>query len=105
LFNRFATYNGSNPYKAPALMNMISHLEFNLGAYLPKRYASNYNTFGQTSRENVEIKYNTTVETLNVESNNKIASIKSNGVSYPLILWQRYRYSCTTNIYCQILLL
>jgi phytoene dehydrogenase-like protein len=50
LFNRFATYNGSNPYKAPALMNMISHLEFNLGAYLPKRYASNYNTFGQTSR-------------------------------------------------------
>jgi phytoene dehydrogenase-like protein len=32
---------------------------------------------------NVEIKYNTTVETLNVESNNKIASIKSNGVSYP----------------------
>ena len=37
LFNRFATYNGSNPYKAPALMNMISHLEFNLGAYLPKK--------------------------------------------------------------------
>jgi phytoene dehydrogenase-like protein len=25
---------------------------------------------------NVEIKYNTTVETLNVESNNKIASLK-----------------------------
>jgi hypothetical protein len=23
--------------KAPALMNMISHLEFNLGAYLPKK--------------------------------------------------------------------
>jgi phytoene dehydrogenase-like protein len=31
----------------------------------------------------VEIKYNATVKTLNVESNNKIASIKSNGVSYP----------------------
>jgi phytoene dehydrogenase-like protein len=54
-------------------MNMISHLEFNLGAYLPKRYASN-NTFGQLAEEaNVEIKYNTTVETLNVESNNKIS--------------------------------
>ncbi len=36
LFNRYATYNGSNPYKAPALLNIIPHLEFNLGAYIPK---------------------------------------------------------------------
>jgi hypothetical protein len=51
-----------------ALMNMISHLEFNLGAYLPKRYASNYNTFGQTSRKKLMWKLNNTnVETLNVE--------------------------------------
>ena len=31
LFNRYATYNGSNPYKAPALLNMIPHLESNIG--------------------------------------------------------------------------
>lgn len=36
LFNRYATYNGSNPYQAPALLNMIPHLEFGLGAYLPE---------------------------------------------------------------------
>jgi phytoene desaturase len=36
IFDRFATYNGSNPYKAPALLNMIPHLEFNLGTYYPK---------------------------------------------------------------------
>lgn len=36
LFNRYATYNGSNPYKAPATLNIIPHLEHNLGAYLPK---------------------------------------------------------------------
>lgn len=84
LFNRFATYNGSNPYKAPALMNMISHLEFNLGAYLPKKGMHQITTHLVKLAEeaNVEIKYNTTVETLNVESN-KIASIKSNGISYP----------------------
>lgn len=35
LFNRFATYNGSSPYKAPAMLNMISHLEINKGVYLP----------------------------------------------------------------------
>jgi len=35
LFNRYATYNGSNPYKAPATLNVIPHLEFFYGAYLP----------------------------------------------------------------------
>ena len=85
LFNRFATYNGSNPYKAPALMNMISHLEFNLGAYLPKKGMHQITTHLVKLAEeaNVEIKYNSAVETLNIESNNRITSIKSNGVSYP----------------------
>lgn len=36
LFDRFATYNGSNPYEAPAILNMIPHLEFNLGTFYPK---------------------------------------------------------------------
>lgn len=36
LFNRFATYNGSNPYKAPAMLSLISNLEHNEGAYYPK---------------------------------------------------------------------
>ena len=33
LFNRFATYNGSNPFLAPATLNVIPHLEHQLGAY------------------------------------------------------------------------
>lgn len=36
LFNRFASYNGSSPFEAPAMLNMISHLELNDGAYLPE---------------------------------------------------------------------
>ena len=35
LFDRYATYNGSNPYQAPATLNVISHLEHNLGAFFP----------------------------------------------------------------------
>jgi len=35
LFDRYATYNGSDPFRAPATLNMIAHLEHNLGAYLP----------------------------------------------------------------------
>jgi diapolycopene oxygenase len=35
-FNRFATYNGSSPYKAPATLNVIPHLETELGAFYPQ---------------------------------------------------------------------
>lgn len=36
LFNRYASYNGSSPFKSPAMLNMISHLELNIGAFIPK---------------------------------------------------------------------
>jgi phytoene desaturase len=36
LFNRYATYNGSNPYKAPAMLSLIPHLEMNDGTYYPR---------------------------------------------------------------------
>jgi phytoene desaturase len=37
LFDRYATYNGSNPYKAPGVLNSIPHLEFGIGAYFPEK--------------------------------------------------------------------
>lgn len=36
LFNRYATYNGSNPYRAPGMLGMIPHLEHNEGAFYPE---------------------------------------------------------------------
>lgn len=36
LFNRYATYNGSDPYQAPATLNIIPYLEMGLGAYFPE---------------------------------------------------------------------
>ncbi|QEM14288.1 1-hydroxycarotenoid 3,4-desaturase CrtD [Mucilaginibacter rubeus] len=35
-FDRYATYNGSNPYHAPATLNVIPHLEQHFGAYFPE---------------------------------------------------------------------
>lgn len=35
-FDRYATYNGSNPYTAPATLNVIPHLEQHYGAYFPE---------------------------------------------------------------------
>lgn len=36
LFDRYATYNGSDPYKAPGMLSLIPHLEHNEGAWYPK---------------------------------------------------------------------
>ena len=37
IFNRYATYNGSNPFLAPGILNVISHLELNKGVFLPNK--------------------------------------------------------------------
>jgi len=37
LFDRYATYNGSNPYQAPAMLNMIPYLEHGIGTFLPEK--------------------------------------------------------------------
>ena len=36
VFNRYATYNGSSPYKTPAMMAIIPHLEHNVGTFFPE---------------------------------------------------------------------
>ena len=36
LFNRYATYNGSDPFQAPATLNVIPYIEYGLGGYYVK---------------------------------------------------------------------
>ena len=33
LFNRYATYNGSDPFRAPATLNIIPHVEYGIGGW------------------------------------------------------------------------
>ncbi|WP_018527721.1 phytoene desaturase family protein [Alkalispirochaeta alkalica] len=35
-FDRYATYNGSNPYEAPGTLALIPHVEYGLGAWAPE---------------------------------------------------------------------
>ncbi|MCC6701464.1 MAG: phytoene desaturase [Fluviicola sp.] len=37
IFDRYATYNGSNPYMAPGILNIIPHLEFGIGTFFPTK--------------------------------------------------------------------
>lgn len=84
LFNRYATYNGSNPYKSPGLMNMISHLEFNLGAFLPPQgmHQITKHLVNLAIEAGVVIKYNEQVEALEVNQSRLIETVKSNGINH-----------------------
>ncbi len=37
LFDRYATYNGSDPYRTPATLNIIAHLEHTEGTWFPDK--------------------------------------------------------------------
>ncbi|TAF67825.1 MAG: phytoene desaturase [Cytophagales bacterium] len=79
LFNRYATYNGSDPYKAPATLNLIPHLEVNLGAYIPKggMYAITKGIVKLAEDIGVQFRYNTKVQEI-VLQNGKAIGIKVN---------------------------
>lgn len=69
LFNRYATYNGSNPYKAPGILNIIPHLEFNKGAYFPRGGMHSITTSltELAKRKGVQFNFGTMVERIVVE--------------------------------------
>tara|TARA_B100000683_G_C12435328_1_gene533622 strand:+ start:97 stop:1047 length:951 start_codon:yes stop_codon:yes gene_type:complete len=71
IFNRYATYNGSNPFKAPAILNLISHLEINQGAYFPENgMRSIANLLERLCLEmGVQIHTNSKVEQIDVDQN------------------------------------
>lgn len=80
LFNRYATYNGSNPYKAPGILNIIPHLEFNKGAYFPKggMYHITESIYELAKTLGVKFHFNSKVEKILVE-NKKAKGVNVNG--------------------------
>ncbi len=64
LFDRFATYNGSNPYVAPATLQVIAHLEHNIGAFFPEggMYRIVEKLQAQAAKLGVRFHWNTPVE-------------------------------------------
>lgn len=64
LMDRFATYNGSSPYNAPATLAVIPHVEFAYGAWYPRGgvHAVALAMAGVAERHGVQTQYNTTVQ-------------------------------------------
>ncbi len=83
LFNRYATYNGSNPYKAAATLNIIAHLEHNLGAYIPEKgmYSLIEILYKSASDMGVKFNFNRQVEKI-ITENSSVKGVKVNGDTY-----------------------
>ena len=64
LFDRYATYNGSDPYRAPGILNIIPHLEYNKGAFFPKggMHHITESLFGLAKQKSVKFHFNSKVE-------------------------------------------
>lgn len=69
LFNRYATYNGSDPHQAPATLNIIPHLEHNIGAFFPREgmYQITSSLVNLAQDLGVEVKLGHPVERIVVE--------------------------------------
>lgn len=80
LFDRYATYNGSNPYKTPATMGIIPHLEYNIGAFLPEKgmYQIADSMYKLALELGVKFNFNTKVEEILVKDNH-VNGLRTNG--------------------------
>lgn len=70
LFGRFATYNGSSPYDAPATLNVIAHVEMAEGAWYPRggvfKLAQAYERLA--AELGVDLRYSCRAEEITVEA-------------------------------------
>ena len=78
LFDRYATYNGSSPYKTSSMMSIIPHLEHNIGTFFPVggMHAIIKALENLALELGVEFIKNTFVEHLNT-ANRKIVSVST----------------------------
>ena len=83
LYNRFATYNGSSPYKTPGMMTLIQHLEQEHGTYLvEKGMVDITNSLVKLAkRKGVIFRFNQNVSKILVE-NKKAIGIQVNDQKY-----------------------
>jgi phytoene desaturase len=83
LFNRFATYNGSSPYKTPAMLSLIPHLEQNEGTFYPTGgMISITNSLYQLAlKKGVKFHFDSPVQKI-VHENGNVSGVEVNGQFY-----------------------
>ncbi len=84
IFNHFATHVGSNPFVAPATLNVIQHLEINTGTYIPDNgmYSIVTSILKLAAEIGVKIEFNSYVNEI-MTSNGKAIGVKVNNKEIP----------------------
>ena len=81
LFDRYATYNGSDPFQAPATLNIIPYIEYGLGGYYIKGGIYRLvDALEMVAREQgVQIQTSATVERICQVQNQRVNGVQVNG--------------------------
>jgi phytoene desaturase len=107
-FDRYATYNGSNPYTAPATLNVIPHLEQHFGAFFPDEGMYSITTSLVKLAESLGVRfyYNSPVEEIVLEGKKaKGIKVKNNMIQANVVIsnmdvW--FTYHKLLNSYLQL---
>lgn len=80
LFNRYATYNGSNPYKAPGMLSLIPHLEHHEGTFYPEGGMISITNalFKLAEKKGVQFSFNQPVERI-IHHNHRAVGVVAGG--------------------------
>lgn len=80
LFNRYATYNGSSPYKTPGMMTLIQHLESHYGTYIPLKGMNDISNslYRLAERRGVKFEFESEVEKIEIQNNQATGIIVNN---------------------------
>ena len=83
LFDRYATYNGSDPYQTSGIMTLIQHLESAYGTFVPKKgmVSITESLYGLAKRLGVKFSFETVVKEIKVELG-VISGIKTKSGSF-----------------------
>ena len=83
LFDRYATYNGSDPYQASGMLTIIPHFEYNVGVYYPEggMHRITRSLFDLSKRLGVTYHFNAPVERI-LYKGGQVTGLMSGGTEH-----------------------
>lgn len=83
LFNRYSTYNGSDPYRSSGMFSMIPHIEMDMGAWAPEGGMIAITKSLHDLGIKLGVKYHFNSEATKIlHNNNSVTGLKVNGEKY-----------------------
>jgi phytoene desaturase len=84
MYDRYATYNGSSPYKTPGIMTLVQHLEQHYGTFIPKKGMEDISqsVYQLALRKGVRFHFNTQVSEIVIKQKKAKGVVANDTVHY-----------------------